>query len=50
MDWRDYQNNAADLFREMGFDTDVEEVLKGARGKHEIDVVARNTLGGLTVT
>lgn len=50
MDWRDYQENAAELFREMGFDTDVEEVLEGARGKHEIDVVARNTLGGLTVT
>ena len=50
MDWRDYQNKAAELLREMGFDADVEEVLEGARGKHEIDVVARNTLGGLTVT
>jgi len=50
MAWRDYQDKAAELFCEMGFDTDVEEVLVGARGKHEIDVVARNTLGGLAVT
>lgn len=28
--WRDYQDKAAELFREMGFDTEVEEVLEGA--------------------
>lgn len=47
--WRDYQERAAELFRRMGFDATVEEILEGARGKHEVDVVARTTLGGVAV-
>src|SRR5258708_7017180 len=45
--WRDYQEMAADLFRQMGFAVAIEETLEGARGKHEIDVVARTSLGGV---
>lgn len=48
--WRAYQESAADLFRQMGFEAVVEEVLEGARGKHEVDVVARTSLGGVGVT
>ena len=48
--WRDYQDRAAELFRQMGFDAAVEEIVEGARGKHEIDVVARTNLGGVPVT
>jgi len=45
--WRDYQERAAELFRQMGFDVVIEEILEGARGKHEIDVVCRTKLGGV---
>jgi len=31
----------------MGFNVVIEETLEGARGKHEIDVVARTSLGGV---
>ena len=42
MDWRDYQNNAAELFREMGFDTDVEEILEGARARQRTGFLPRS--------
>jgi hypothetical protein len=48
--WRDYQERVADLFRRMGMEAVVEETLEGARGKHEIDVVVRTTLGGVPTT
>lgn len=48
--WRDYQEQAAELLRAMGFEAVVEESLAGARGKHRVDVVARTQLGGVEVT
>ncbi len=36
--WKDYQEEAADLFRSMNFEATVEAVIEGVRGKHEIDV------------
>lgn len=36
--WKDYQKEAAALFRSRGFEATVEAVIEGARGKHEIDV------------
>jgi hypothetical protein len=34
----------------MGFEAVVEEIVDGARGKHQVDVVARTKLGGVVVT
>jgi hypothetical protein len=38
MNWRQYQDEVATLFRAAGCDAKVEEVVEGARGKHKIDV------------
>jgi hypothetical protein len=38
MNWRQYQNEVATLFRAAGCDAKVEEIVEGARGAHAIDV------------
>lgn len=47
--WRQYQEDAAQLFRRMGFEAEVEKDVTGARATHAIDVVVRATLAGLPV-
>jgi len=46
--WQMYQQEAASLFRTMGFSAFVEERVKGARGQHEIDVWVTGTLYGVS--
>lgn len=48
--WRDYEREAAQLFERMGFEVSVGQTLIGARGKHNVDVVARRTFSGVAVT
>jgi restriction system protein len=48
--WHDYQEDAAALFRELGFDARTNVTMAGARGKHDIDVLATFDQAGLTVT
>lgn len=38
--WRRYQEEAAQLFRELGFSATTDVVIEGARNKHAIDVAA----------
>jgi hypothetical protein len=46
-DWKDYQNKAADLFRELGCAVNTDCEIAGARGKHLIDVSAKFARFGL---
>jgi hypothetical protein len=45
--WRDYQERAADFFRAIGMDANVEECVIGARGQHDVDVVVRASRAGI---
>jgi hypothetical protein len=38
MDWQDYQEEAADIFRGLGCFTEVDKVIQGARVDHKVDV------------
>src|SRR5439155_23628246 len=38
MDWKQYQEEAAALFRSLGFKAEVNHVVEGVRSKHVIDV------------
>lgn len=48
--WRDYQEQAAEFFRKLGMDVEVEGRLAGVRGTHIIDVVARGSHLGIDFT
>lgn len=46
MDWREYQNQTAELFRSIGCSADIERSVPGVRGQHVVDVwVTRNIYG-----
>ncbi|WBK02376.1 restriction endonuclease [Methylocystis parvus] len=47
--WRQYQERAAAVFKRMGFDAAIEPCLDGARGRHEIDVLVRTSLGSIPI-
>ena len=38
MNWKDYQNEAAEVFRKAGCEAEVDVVVEGVRGEHGIDV------------
>lgn len=46
-DWKRYQSDVGELFSELGFSVSVEEKILGARGSHDIDVVARMKSAGV---
>jgi len=46
-DWRDYQEQAATLFRELGFVAQTEATVQGARAAHKVDVVAEYDHAGV---
>ena len=48
--WRDYQEEAAALFRELGFTAETDVRVQGARAVHLIDVLGTYRHAGLTVT
>lgn len=41
MDWKQYQDHVAQVFRNLGCDVTVEAAVQGARAKHKIDVLVR---------
>jgi hypothetical protein len=47
VDWREYQQTAAEFFADLGMDTEIEAELAGARGKHAADVAVRFTAYGI---
>jgi hypothetical protein len=44
--WKQYQEDVAIYFRELGFDAQTDVVLPGVRTEHAIDVVVRSALAG----
>ena len=47
--WREYQEQAAALFRELGFNVHTDLRVTGARGSHDVDVYASFERAGLAV-
>jgi len=47
--WRQYQEDAAELFRSLGFTAEVEAKVRGARSLHSIDVLVTLTVGGVVI-
>jgi hypothetical protein len=47
MNWREYQEQAASFFRQLGLKANIEHPLKGARGVHKIDVFVSGELYGI---
>jgi hypothetical protein len=50
MNWKQYQEEAADLLRAIGFTATVEAQVDGARSVHKIDVYATHTAYGFKTT
>ncbi|WP_406307999.1 restriction endonuclease [Streptomyces griseoaurantiacus] len=46
-EWEEYQTKVSEILSQFGFATKVEEVIEGARGRHEIDVTARIRYAGI---
>lgn len=47
MDWKQYQRDVAAFLSSLGFETKVDETIRGARAKHNIDVTARTSIAGV---
>jgi restriction system protein len=45
--WRDYQEEAAEFFRDLGLEATTDESVTGARGMHQVDVVVRTKRIGI---
>lgn len=45
--WREYQEEAAALFRSLGLEAMTDQRVEGARGSHAVDVVVRSRRAGL---
>jgi uncharacterized protein YbaA (DUF1428 family) len=50
MNWKEYQSRTAEVFREAGCNADVEAIVEGVRGEHEIDVYVTFEQYGITCT
>ena len=50
LDWSQYQERVADLFRSVGLSAETNVRLTGTRTTHDVDVVVKGSLAGLTVT
>lgn len=47
MNWREYQDSAAEFFCKLGLDTKIEHKIEGVRGIHEVDVFAAGKFNGI---
>lgn len=47
VDWNEYQEKSADLFRTLGLEAETNVTLQGVRGKHDGDVVVRSKVVGI---
>jgi virulence-associated protein VapD len=45
--WKQYQDDVADFLKRLGFETQTDEVIQGARASHAVDVTARMTIAGV---
>lgn len=50
MNWKEYQNEVAEIFNSIGAETKVEHTVEGVRGKHKIDVWAKLQKFGIEMT
>jgi len=50
MDWKDYQEEAAELFRSLGLDAETDVTLQGVRTSHDVDVLVKSHHVGFDVT
>ena len=50
MDWKDYQEEAAEFFRALGLEAETDGTLQGVRTKHDIDVLVKSHNAGFDVT
>jgi restriction system protein len=48
--WKDYQEEAAEFFRSLGLDANTDVTIKGARTKHDVDVLVKSHHYGFDVT
>jgi hypothetical protein len=46
-DWKRYQREVASFLSELGFDTQVDKTIQGARAVHDVDVTARLNIAGV---
>jgi len=46
--WKAYQQQAADFFRALGLNADVEKEIAGARAKHKVDVYVEGNYVGIS--
>jgi hypothetical protein len=46
-DWKQYQEDTALLFRGLGFHSETDVILEGARGKHALDVLVKGSVYGI---
>jgi len=49
MDWKDYQEEAAEFFRSLGLDAETNVTLQGVRTKHDVDVLVKSHHVGFDV-
>ena len=47
VDWNEYQENSAELFRTLGLQAETNVNLQGVRGSHDVDVVVRSNVAGI---
>lgn len=45
--WKQYQEDAANFFRSLGYSSTVEESVTGVRGEHKIDVLVEGKIHGI---
>jgi restriction system protein len=50
LDWKDYQEEAAEFFRSLGLDAETDVTIQGVRTKHDIDVLVKSHHAGFDVT
>ena len=50
MDWKDYQEEAAAFFRELGLDASTDVPVKGVRTTHNVDVLVKSHFVGFDIT
>lgn len=50
MDWKDYQEKAAEFFRSIGLVAETDVTIQGARTKHDIDVLVKSHHAGFDIT
>lgn len=49
MDWKNYQEEAAEFFRSLGLEAETDVTIQGARTKHDIDVLVKSHHAGFNI-